>query len=1522
MEGRIRGDTGRDMAEKLLRSYFRTLDYPFTRHHIESYDQFLGQDLPAVIRAENPFVLLQAPIGSTGIYGLKAEIFVGGLDATRINIGTPILNLRDTEEIRLMYPNEARLRNLNYVSQIEADLVVRVTISRPNPAGGGPLVEEIMLDPATDAAFAHLARFPLVKMPIMLHSRYCILHGKPQPFLREVGECQYDQGGYFIVDGSEKILIPTQEPAFNTLTIMLRPNDPDFELKAPIRCLNPATRQVKQVSFKWLRQQNKIRVSIPFVRLDIPVFILFRAFGLQADEDIVRAILPDPESAETKALEPLLHESILDAFPFLDTFSSVQYIKTLTKGFSEAHVLDILYNQTFIHVENRPGARIAFLAECVRQILRVYANIDLQTDKDDIRNQRVITSGVLCRMLFQDSYKKWKKGTILALDKEYKYNSSAYSDRSFLDLFQAGALNDMFQAGTLTTNLLKGFKGKWAVGGGKEKAGVIQPLSRMSYMDFLSHCRRVVLDIENLDIAGPHRLHTSQFGYFCTSETPGGKSIGITKNMSMLTAISTASEPAKFIEWLFKRGDVIACDQITPTSVSVTVPVFVNGGIVGYTVRPQILRNVLKHLKWTGCLPASASVGFSIRDRRVFVYLDEGRPMRPLIHLGPEGAIPVEKIQKGVGWRGLVLGSYPATKERGLYQTGFIDPLAAAERPTLEDYVTELAPHTGAIEYVDPYESNEAFVAMFPEYIKAETSHLEIHPSTIVGLMTSIIPFPNHNQSPRNQLSCSQSKQGLSVYATNYPNRFDNMVHVLSYSEAPIVRTLYYDYVADGQMGYGQNLMVAIGCFTGYNQEDGIVFNADSFQRGMFRNMTFRSYEAFEEDDTLAKTRTRVANPAQIAGWTSLKPGVDYSKLDERGIIRVGERVDETTVLVGMYLQTQAGDMRDASMTAQVWTSGRVEKVAVMINNMGRALVKIRVIQDRVPELGDKFSTRHGQKGTIGMLIRAHDMPRTAGGLVPDMIVNPHCMPSRMTMAQLLESLLGKAAPSLGAIGNATAFMNEGDPSETIGAVLRDQLGMNPLGDDILYDGMSGAQIPSSIFMGNIYIMRLKHMPEDKWNARAEGRREQRTHAPTGGRGNQGGLRIGEMERDAIVGHGVSDFVRESYMKRADGYTTVLCNGCGTIPIYNVGKRLYICPLCDGPVRFIGDAASALEIVPPNKRSLATFSNVEIPYSLKVLEQELGFFANISMRLLTSRDVTHLRGAPLVEMTADQQKAALDAVLPERLMLETVVAERVEVKEDFEFKEEELAALGLSHRASEEEIASAPRVNSRILNAAVEAAVNASLNSGSTSTRPSMSRVSPAVVNAAVNAAISAAKESQQRESQGEVEAPVNTTEVQTLAFSAPGPSIPIPQISEPSGLGEEDFEVMPGEGSQNSNQGSQQQNSQQGSQQQNIQQGGGNAGNGVNVQTSTQPVLVVPLNMMQGTTSQPAQYMSSPAPGAPATFAVDTGNITAQPRSRSNSRGSASSTGTSSRVNVTKSGGGAEPPPPSNTRVTVVKHN
>ncbi|NBO59968.1 MAG: hypothetical protein EBU82_03225 [Flavobacteriia bacterium] len=378
-----------------------------------------------------------------------------------------------------------------------------------------------------------------------------------------------------------------------------------------------------------------------------------------------------------------------------------------------------------------------------------------------------------------------------------------------------------------------------------------------------------------------------------------------------------------------------------------------------------------------------------------------------------------------------------------------------------------------------------------------------------------------------------------------------------------------------------------------------------------------------------------------------MAPGLDYTKLDERGIIEKGSYVDENTVIISRYIRTRGGIYRDASVTPQVWTRGRVEEISITVNNYGMRLVKIRVVQDRIPELGDKFSNRHGQKGTIGMLVRGHDMPRTIDGLVPDMIMNPHAIPSRMTIAQLIETLFGKTASYYGAVANGTAFTNDGDPAESIGEILEKNFGMERYGNEILYDGTTGVQIPSAIFIGQCYTMRLKHMTEDKWNARGQGRREQRTHQPTGGRGNEGGLRIGEMERDAIVGHGISLFTRESLMKRGDGETFLVCNGCGTIPIYNESEEFYACPLCDGPFSYSGKTANTLELIPPNKRSLATFSKVEMPYVVKLLEQELSTYTNIGMRFITAKNLSHLPKPDLQTLSDPLLAEFKDIALPD-----------------------------------------------------------------------------------------------------------------------------------------------------------------------------------------------------------------------------------------------------------------------------------
>ena len=1235
------GDQSKEVARSLIDTYFRTNPYPYTRHHIESYDHFLSTDLVNIIKSNNPILILKDNIENTNLYRYKVELYIGGESGTEIQIGSPTISLQNTADVRLLFPNEARLRNLTYAATVTATIHVKLYYTEA--ANLRPV--SIKIEP--------FQNIPLFKMPIMLHSRYCILNNKPKEFLREAGECPYDSGGYFIVDGAEKVLVTKQEQAFNTFYMTPKhndPKDPKSVLFASISCLSAKTRKVKRVTMRiW--KDGEIMVGLPFVRDPVPLFILFRALGFQSDEEICKLIYPDLEGSEAKLFLPLLQPSILQAWPFFNTFTCVQYIKCLTKGYSEAHVLDIIRNQMFVHMPNDPMSQALMLAECVRSVLRVQEGFEKPTDRDDIRNQRCLTSGFSIQMFFSLCYNSWIKASRLAIDKEWFYNKPAYAGVEFRRIFEPSKSSVIFPLGLLTDSLMRGFKGKWDSGLGEEKAGLIQPLSRLSYCDFMSHCRRVVLDFDTSSkLVGPRRLHGSQYGYFCTMETPGGGSIGVAKNMSVFTAFSLGTPIDAFLTWLHAKGGVTKTENLLEDQRLRYVPVFLDGGIVGYSKTPLELVQVLKTMKRTACLPYSTSISFSYTKRRVQIYMDAGRPLRPLIWLGTG---QLEKLASHPpDWRSLVLGTFPQTASHTLTTTLFVDPLAERADARAADYLKVLSPHTSVLEYIDPYEQNEAFLANFPPDIKPESTHMEIHPSSILSFMTAMIPFCNHNQSVRNQLGDSQSKQAISLYATNWKNRFDNNAHVLCYGESQLTGTLYSNYLGEGKMPYGQNIILAIAP-SGFNQDDGFVFNADALERGLFRTISYRSYMLREEDDLKTGTKIRIGNPANIPSWKDLKPGIDYSKLDARGIIEEGAYCDEHTVIVGAYSVNAVGMKTDKSLKPQVWTKGRVEKVVVLVNNLGQLMVKVRIVQDRIPELGDKFSNRHGQKGTIGAKIRGHDMPRTKDGIIPDLLMNPHAIPSRMTIAQNIEQLFGKALAGSGSLGDGTVFMNDGSPEEAIGKVL-EGLGFEKYGNELLYNGTTGEQSLAAIFMGPVYEMRLKHMVEDKWQARGQGRKEQMTHQPTGGRGNQGGLKIGEMDRDSIIAHSITEFVQESYMKRSDGTKIPICTSCGTVPIFN--KRLHIsqCPLCDGPSQFIGDTANTLELLPPLHRQKGRIVEVEMPYATKVLAQEMAGIMNVGLRFITTGDTQMLRPFKPLDPNVRVVKVLEDLQLPEVIQQEQI----------------------------------------------------------------------------------------------------------------------------------------------------------------------------------------------------------------------------------------------------------------------------
>ena len=1235
-----------DYAPELFQRYFDANPNTFlTTHHIQSYEAFIFRELPELILVENPITILKEPLDAEkGIYKYKTEIFVGGAvdkpDDLALNVGAPVITLDKGTTVRRMFPNEARIRDLTYSATFRANILIRLTFTNPIIDTAGTLTY------GTQIREKKYDNINLFHIPILLRSKLCATYNAPKSLLMEMGECRNDAGGYFIIDGAEKVLITRQEQAFNSIYISVKPStDLKIATYASVICQHPVTKQTRRVGIYRLHatqgaiEEGAIRISIPFVKGAIPLFALFRALGVLSDKEIVRMILPDTEASVTMSMENTLIPSIHDAYPITSQMQAIEFIRTLTKGFIVENVLDILNTHLFSHVPTKPYTKAQYLAEIIRKMIRIEMRMEPNTNRDDIRNQRLLPTGTLLRGLFSECWKDWKKEVRLKVDKAYNYNKSLYSDENFLNIFGSGNIDNVLSSSELDKSILRGFRGKWGTNQFNMKSGVIQPLARISYMDAMSHVRRVVSDFDtSMKLVGPRHLNPSQIGYFCTSETPTGSHIGATKNLSILTAISVACPTQQLTDWLLSRGGVLDVASATRAVVITAASVQMNGGTIGFSTQPDLLTRVLKHMKWTACIPPTTSVSFNTADNSVRIYMDDGRPLRPLWHLENGGKWPAASGKKPIpSWRDLVCGTLPLTAEHDIYSAKFVDPLATPEgKPdpdvevTLADYDAALGPYIGAIEYIDPYEGNEAYISWYGnmEDLTPQHTHAEIHPSSMMGLLTSMIPFANHNQSPRNQLSCSQSKQAIGYYATNYENRFDTYGSMLCYGEGALARTIVHEAVAGGAMPYGANIIFCINSFNGYNQDDGILFNRTSIQRGLFRSLSLRSYTAIEEVDPITKAVYRIGNPRTVLAWTDLKPGYDYTALDDNGIIKEGTPIHDRSVLVGMYLTSpETGNVTDASVLPTIFTTGRVDKVVVLHQANGQRLVRIRILEERVPELGDKFSSRHGQKGTMGMLLDAEDMPRTANGLVPDVMVNPHCIPSRMTIAQLLEQVFGKLGAVVGAKMNATTFMNDAQSFKAIGDAL-ETMGFQREGEEILYSGITGKMFTSSVFMGPLYFMRLKHLTQDKLNSRAKGRKEIRTHQPTGGRGNEGGMRIGEMERDALIAHGVTEFLQESMMKRSDGSTFWVCNGCGTMPIYNEAQELFVCATCDGPVTFQGETADTLGLVLPVKKSRTTFSQIEVPYALKLLEQELTTYANTSVRFLTERHMRTFRDLP------------------------------------------------------------------------------------------------------------------------------------------------------------------------------------------------------------------------------------------------------------------------------------------------------
>jgi DNA-directed RNA polymerase II subunit RPB2 len=707
------------------------------------------------------------------------------------------------------------------------------------------------------------------------------------------------------------------------------------------------------------------------------------------------------------------------------------------------------------------------------------------------------------------------------------------------------------------------------------KVGVAQVLNRLTYLSSLSHLRRVNTPIDKSGkLVPPRRLHNSTWGFLCPAETPEGQSVGVVKNLAYLSHITINSNSSGLYDYILPIIDNIDTYNGSYKDLDEYVKVFINGSWVGVTNEPEKIYNCLKDKKYKGIINIYTSIIFNSKLKEIRVCNDAGRITRPLLK------IKNNKI---------------------MYSDSIIQQVKCGEL-NWDDLVVAIKLEDSIIEYVDSYEQNNAMIAMRVKDLNNSTnnniyhySHCEIHPSTIFGVLASCIPFPDSNQSPRNTYQSAMGKQAIGMYVTNYDNRMDKTAYVLTYPMRPLVETRIMNIIKLNNIPSGQQVIVAIMSHTGYNQEDSLLFNKGAIDRGLFLATIYHTEK--DEDKKLFGTEEMRCKPDKTK--TKNIKFANYDKLNNQGIIPENSLIEDRDIIIGKVIPikenkndfTKTVKYSDGSISYRTHEESYIDKNYIESNGDGYNFCKVRIRNYRKPVIGDKFSSRHGQKGTIGNIIPEEDMPFTANGLKPDIIINPHAIPSRMTIAQLKETLLGKVLLELGLFGDGTSF---GDFEISTIIDKLNELGYESKGNELMYNALTGEQLTMNIFIGPAFYQRLKHMVNDKQHSRSIGPMVNLTRQPAEGRSRDGGLRFGEMERDCMISHGASRFTKGRIYDASDAFSVFVCNKCGMIASFNNKEHIHYCNTCS------------------NRND---FKYVELPYACKLLFQEL-ITMNVAPRIM------------------------------------------------------------------------------------------------------------------------------------------------------------------------------------------------------------------------------------------------------------------------------------------------------------------
>jgi DNA-directed RNA polymerase subunit B len=1093
------------------------------RQHLNSFDEFLERGLQSIINEVGQIDIENAE------YPYKIQL-------GKVKLQQPRMMELDGS-ITHITPAEARLRNVSYCAPVMMEASV---------IEDGKILE---------SRFVHIG-----DVPVMAKSNACILNNFSSQKLIEHGEDPNDPGGYFIINGSERVIVGLEDLSYNKIIVDRETVGGNKVFKAKVYSSIVGYRAKLELVMK---NDGLIVARIPGSPVDIPVVILMRALGLESDKETAAAVSLVDE------IQNELEGSFEKASDVPTSKDSIVYIsKRIAPGMLEE--FQIKRAETLLdwgllphlgkHPENRKE-KAQFLGEATCKLLELKLGWIESDDKDHYGNKVIKFAGQMLADLFRTAFRN------LVRDMKYQLERSGQKRgiNAVAAAIRPGIISDKLNNAIAT--------GNW----GRGRVGVTQLLDRTNYLSTISHLRRIQSPLSRTQPNFEARdLHATHFGRICPSETPEGSNCGLVKNLALSGIISVNIPSEEIVEKLFDLGTVHFFDAKDDLKKDAT-RIFVDGRLIGYFKDGKQLAESLRELRRNSKIHPHVGISFHKSDiegatKRLYVNCNAGRVLRPLIIIKDNRLLltqeHIEKVSKKLlSWNDLL--------------------------------------RMGVLELIDANEEENCYVTLNEKDTKNHT-HLEVFPPSILGAGASIIPYPEHNQSPRNTYESAMAKQSLGFSTPMMNTSTYVRQHLMLYPQTPMVNTKAMKLLGLEDRPAGQNCIVAVLPFDGYNIEDAIVLSQPSVDRGLGRTFFFRVYDA-EAKQYPGGMRDSFEIPNAEDNIRGYKGEKAYRLLEEDGVVASEASVKGGDILIGKTspprfmeeyreFESTGPYRRDTSIGVRPSETGVIDTVVMTQSNEGGKMYKIRARDMRIPEIGDKFASRHGQKGVLGILAKAEDLPYTAEGISPDVLINPHAFPSRMTVGMMMESICGKAGALRGKQFDGSAFV--GEKIDEVKPVM-DAAGFKYSGKEIMYDGRTGQSFPVEVFIGVVYYQKLHHMVADKIHARARGQVQMLTKQPTEGRARGGGLRFGEMERDCLIAYGASMILKDRLLDESDKADIFVCERCGLVAYHDVKQRKYVCRVC-------GDKAKV--------------SSVSVAYAFKLLLQEMQSL-NIAPRLLIEEKV-------------------------------------------------------------------------------------------------------------------------------------------------------------------------------------------------------------------------------------------------------------------------------------------------------------